>query len=279
MPTHPFHFAMLTHRGRVRKGNEDFCAAAIESGAFLVCDGMGGAAAGEVASRLAGETFLKVVAVASESKDSRSKSAPRAPRQRVADAVEAANRAVFEHARQSPELRGMGTTLVALLFEPPGLTLVHVGDSRCYRFRHGVFEVLTQDHSLVEEQVRSGELTPSQAAQHPWRNIITRAVGSQAQVEPDIQELDPQPGDLYLLASDGLTRELSDAAIASLLAEAYHSLHVGTGFAGTSTGKKAGVAAIEDTLPDLAILARTLVEKANAAGGGDNITVLLLGIR
>jgi protein phosphatase len=258
MNFYPFHCAMLTHPGRVRKNNEDACAAAIEYGAFVVCDGMGGAAAGEVASRVASQTFLKALAPAKD------KSARRpTPDVRLDVAIREANKAVFEHSRRSPQLYGMGTTLVGLLLEVspatverPSLTLAHVGDSRCYRFRGGTLQRLTKDHSLVEEQVSLGEISADEAETHPMRNIITRAVGSQALVDPEISHLEPESGDIYLLASDGLTRELSEVKIEQTL---------------TRAASKAA-----NGRPALDSLCKVLVNEANDAGGGDNITVLLL---
>ncbi len=266
MASKTFSFAMLSHPGRVRKGNEDTCAASTDPGvfgAFAVCDGMGGAAAGEVASRLAAETFLKTLTpVKGET--------PRTatPDARLDAAIHAANQAVFQKSRRLPEMQGMGTTIVALLLEisalasRPALTLAHVGDSRCYLFRADTLALLTQDHSLVEEQVRLGELSASEAERHPMRNIITRAVGSQASVEPEIRNLDTLPDDLYLLASDGLTRELSELAIA----QAFRRF-----LARETIRNRAGK-------PDLTILAQTLVDQANDAGGADNVTVLLLHV-
>ena len=249
---------MLSHPGRVRKNNEDTCASSKEHGAFVVCDGMGGAAAGEVASRVAAQTFLKAL---EPGKDPAARRAT--PDVRLDTAIHAANKAVFEHAKRSPQLYGMGTTLVGLLLEVspatverPSLTLAHVGDSRCYRFRNGELQRLTQDHSLVEEQMRLGEISADEAEHHPMRNIITRAVGSQALVEPEISHLEPESGDIYLLASDGLTRELSEAQIGQAFVRA--------------TSKAA------DGQPALDSLCKVLVNEANDAGGGDNITVLLL---
>ena len=200
---------------------------------------MGGAAAGEVASRLAADTFLAQLKPPPPAPDStpatptpRPSKAPRraTPDIRLDAAIHAANQTVFQRARKSPELRGMGTTLVALLLEypdsahlssqRPSLTLAHVGDSRCYLYRAGSPLRPHPDHSLVEEQLRSGQITAFEAQHHPMRNIITRAVGSQPTVEPEIRHLDPQPGDLYLLASDGLTRELSDINLAAILQRA-----------------------------------------------------------
>ena len=259
--TKSLNFAMLSHRGRVRKGNEDTCAASLEAGAFVVCDGMGGAAAGEVASRLATDAFLKSLTPIQEE-------APRTatPDIRLDKAIRAANDAVFAQSLRLIEMQGMGTTLVALLLENspgnsrPALTLAHVGDSRCYLFRNGLLALLTQDHSLVEEQVRLGEISAAEAEAHPLRNIITRAVGSQADVEPEIRHLDPLPGDLYLLASDGLTRELSDADIAQTI----HRFL--TREAVRNPTRKL----------NLKSLCQTIIDQANDAGGGDNITVLFL---
>jgi protein phosphatase len=259
----PFHFAMLTHPGRVRKRNEDICAGSSETGAFVVCDGMGGAAAGEVASRMAAESFLESLASQADGHEPPGSALTPSTQRRLQQAIQAANHAVFQHARQSPGRRGMGTTLVALLYEaagagqPAALTLAHVGDSRCYRWRNHELTLLTADHSLVEEQVRSGKLTPLEALQHPWRNIITRAIGTQATVEAEMQPLAPLPGDLYLLASDGLTRELSQEEIAEEFRRAYG-------------------AAVS---PCLGELAQALIDRANEAGGGDNITVLLFALR
>ena len=256
MPAQPVQFAMLSHPGRVRKGNEDTCAAAVELGGFVVCDGMGGAAAGEVASALATQMFLEALrAGPGESSEAGS------DERRLETAVVLANRAVYRQACSSPELEGMGTTLVGLLYAPAegkaaaSLALVHVGDSRCYLWRESALTALTLDHSLVEEQVRLGEITPLEAETHPMRNIITRAVGAAPSVEPEIRRLEPRSGDLYLLASDGLTRELPDA----MLAAAFREMII--------RGKQTS---------DLAALAKTLIDKANEAGGRDNITVLLL---
>jgi serine/threonine protein phosphatase PrpC len=267
-------YAMLTHRGRVRQGNEDTCAAAPDAGVYVVCDGMGGAAAGEIASSLAADTFL--AHLSSSPKGKRSLETPEA---RLNAAIQAANHAVYEQSRQSAKLSGMGTTLVALLHapivngsngkrrtpndhtnsrltDPPTLWLGHVGDSRCYRRRRGKLEQLTQDHSLVEEQLRAGQITAAQAAQSPMRNLITRAIGSQATVEPDIQSHRPQPNDIYLLASDGLTHEIDDEEISKILA----------------------VIPKPPTTASLTAACEALITAANRNGGHDNITVLLVAI-
>ena len=263
-------YAMLTHQGRVRQGNEDACAAAPEAGVFVVCDGMGGAAAGEVASHLAADTLL--AELGSKQGDSNDPNA----RGRLDAAVRAANQAVYEKSRSSAELNGMGTTMVALLHapvanggngwrrrtansratDPPTLWLAHVGDSRCYRRRRGELERLTVDHSVVEEQLLAGHITVAQAARSPMRNLITRAIGSQATVEPEIRGHHPYPNDLYLLASDGLTHEVEDAEIASIL----------------------GGLAMPYTADALTKGCEALIMAANRHGGSDNITVLLVAM-
>jgi protein phosphatase len=281
-------FAMLSHRGRVRHANQDACGALPEHGAFVVCDGVGGAAAGDVASHLASEAFLNSIGAPR-------RIAPRAAsssaanhagighrngdcpypandsRSRLEEAVRAANQAVFRHSRKSPRLHGMGTTLVAALLDgatgiaglaarmgsAPTLWLAHVGDSRAYLFRHGELHPLTRDHSLVEEQVSAGLLSRVQAGSSPIRNIITRAIGSQPTVEPDIAVHPSQPGDVCLLTSDGLTRELDDTQIAGILEE--------------RLARIVSPAALETAC-------HALVDAANAHGGQDNITVLLIAV-
>jgi protein phosphatase len=255
---------MLSHAGRTRHANEDTCAARPEIGAFVVCDGMGGAAAGEIASRLATEAFLHALSQhPAPHRRTSAKSTPETtstpspadhPRTRLDEAIRAANQAVFRHSRKSQSLHGMGTTLVAALWDndAPASTLwiAHIGDSRCYRLRRGTLELLTEDHSLVEEQIRAGVLTRTEAEFSPIRNIITRAVGSQPEIDPAIAAHQAQPGDLYLLASDGLTRELNDAQIARILTRASeHSIETAC---------------------------QALIDAANAHGGRDNITVLLI---
>ncbi|RXH57559.1 protein phosphatase 2C domain-containing protein [Granulicella sibirica] len=253
-------YAMSSHPGLVRKGNEDFCSASKEQGVFVVCDGMGGAAAGEVASRLAVETFTRALDHGNRAVDTV---------ERIQRAARAANDAVYRKAKQNRELSGMGTTLVAAILDAPPLLenaeseserpearfwIGHVGDSRCYLYRKGLLRLVTCDHSVVQEQMQAGLMTRAQAAHSPMRHIITRAIGAHAQVEAAVQPLDVGTGDIVLLASDGLNRDLSDEAIADVL-----------------SGIRTGAESLEAGCV-------ALVDAANAVGGHDNVTVLLLRV-
>jgi PPM family protein phosphatase len=241
--TTAYEAAGASHRGRVRAANEDTYLfrldEAAEAGDFVVCDGMGGAAAGEIASRIAAETMLEAMG-----------SGPLTAA-RMQQAVATSNAKVYSQAERDPVLSGMGTTLIAVGVRGLHAWVANVGDSRCYRFRGGNLERLTQDHSLVDEQVRMGRLTPAQAAISPFRNVITRAVGTDVRVTADVVEIELAPGDVYLLASDGLTRELADDRIAQILHAEAHP----------------------EQLVD------ELIQAANQAGGRDNITCVLVHVR
>ena len=232
--------AAVTDRGRKRPSNEDAFGYAVEHGVYVVCDGMGGAAAGEIASSLAVDEMLRQF----------SDRAGQEPELAVAaeQAVAAANAAIYSRSQRNYQLNGMGTTLVALLVEDRHVLVINVGDSRCYRLRSRCLEQITLDHSLVEEQVRMGRMSHSEALRSPLRNVITRALGTQCQVTPDLFELEAEPQDLFLLCSDGLTRELTDPQIEAILST-------------------------EQTLDE--ICAR-LVVAAKKAGGHDNITCVLV---
>jgi PPM family protein phosphatase len=231
--------AAATDRGRKRANNQDAFGFSIEHGVYVVCDGMGGAAGGEVASSIAVDEVLHVL-----TERDREAQVPKV----AEDAVTAANTAVYSRAQRNSNLSGMGTTLVSLVVEQAQVWVVNVGDSRCYRLRAGQLEQLTLDHSLVEEQVRLGRMTPHEALRSPLRNVITRAVGTQNGVTPDCFQFEAQTGDLFLLCSDGLTREVSDGGIQGLLAG-------------------------DEPLQERA---NRLIEEANKAGGRDNITCILV---
>jgi len=227
--------AGVTDTGRRRLRNED--AFICEPPLFAVADGMGGARAGEIAARLA--------AAALEEAGSET---------RGAEGVEAliveANRRIWERSLADPETAGMGTTVTAALVDAAqgNVAIGHVGDSRAYLLRNGVLEQLTTDHSLVAELVQSGVLTPEEAERHPQRSAITRALGTEPTVEVEVLTIAPEPGDLFLLCSDGLPTMVSDDEIAAALQAA----------------ERAPAAAAE-----------ALVARANARGGEDNVTVVL----
>lgn len=234
--------AALTDVGRVRSANEDAHGLCAEAGFFVVCDGMGGAAAGEIASNTAMTTMTERLCKLQPSDD---------PHQALESAIAEANDRVFLHAERESSLHGMGTTLVSLLVREGHVWIANVGDSRCYRYRTGSLERMTEDHSLVDEQVRLGQMTPAEAATSPLRNVITRAIGTREAVTPDIKEMATEHGDLFLLCSDGLTKEVSEPRLAELLG---------------------GDAA------DLQTLCQRLIQDANDSGGSDNITAILVKI-
>jgi serine/threonine protein phosphatase PrpC len=207
-----------------------------------VCDGMGGAAGGEVASRMTVQAVLERM--------STDAAAATDPRETLHTAIADANRAVMERADRDPGLYGMGTTLVALLLRPGLALIAHAGDSRCYLWRGGKLERQTHDHSLVDEQMRLGTMTREEAERSPFRSVITRAIGTQQTINEEVQELKTEPGDIFLLCSDGLTREVNEEEMARVLS-------------------------VEN---DLQAAAQRLVEAANEAGGRDNVTCVLVRV-
>jgi protein phosphatase len=240
-----------SHVGCRRDVNEDSLLVAPEIGILAVADGMGGHAAGEVASGLVIETLRDYLS----GKQPPATLPPLAPDSRLGPdanklraAIHLANARIFESIESRQELRGMGTTIVAALFQGDRLTIGYVGDSRAYLFREGTLRQLTADHSWVQEQVALGLLSPSEAHRHPFRNIVTRALGSREEVLLDIHEERLNPGDTLLLCSDGLNSMLEDHRIEEII-------------------RLAG----EDT----ARACQDLVEAANQAGGEDNITVIV----
>ena len=189
-----------THHGRVRAANQDALFA--DRGLFVVADGMGGHQGGEVASQIAVRSMA---------------GGTHASIDEFVQAVEASNRAVWDHAVEHPDLKGMGTTLTAIAVlgddRPPKLGVVNVGDSRTYRWRAGEFEQLTDDHSYVAELIRRGQLSEHEASTHPYRNMLTRAIGVADEVDVDRWEIVPEAGDRFVLCSDGLINELDDLEI------------------------------------------------------------------
>ncbi len=225
-----------TDTGRQRRGNED--SSFVRAPLFVVADGMGGAQAGEVASRIAVEHFEQGLPAEGTAEE------------RLAAVVQRANREIHERSYADASRAGMGTTLTAAYLEDDHVAIAHVGDSRAYLMRGGELTRLTEDHSLVEELRKKGRLTEEEALEHPQRSIITRALGPEPEVEVDTWSYPVRPGDVVLLCSDGLTSMIPEDAIARAIAES----------------------------PYLEAAAARLIAEANAAGGRDNITVVLFRV-
>jgi PPM family protein phosphatase len=221
----------LSHPGRRRRHNED--AWVCDPPLFAIADGMGGARAGEIASRVAATALGEQVDGSGEA--------------RVVALIQAANRRVYKRANEDTSTSGMGTTITVAFVEGGTVVIGHVGDSRAYLVRDGKLEQLTEDHSLVAELVRSGRLSPEEAETHPQRSVITRAIGTDPDVDVDTFSIEGKPGDLFMLCSDGLTDMVGDEGI---------------------------LETVEGNRDDLETTAKELVGLANRSGGEDNITVV-----
>jgi PPM family protein phosphatase len=241
-----YQFASLTHPGMARENNED--SMAIDEGTQLavLADGMGGYNAGEVASGMA-TTFIKSEMSRWLSQAGANASA-KDVRRALEICVENANRSIFNAANSNPHYVGMGTTLVVGVFQDSRLMVGHIGDSRCYRLRGQEFSQITKDHSLLQEQLDAGLITPEQAAQSTNKNLVTRALGVEDSVQTEVNEFRVEKGDVYLMCSDGLSDMITDDQICGILTSA-------------ATFDQAS---------------QQLVDAANAAGGRDNISVLLV---
>jgi serine/threonine protein phosphatase PrpC len=238
-----FTCAARTDVGIVRSGNEDNYMMLAEQGIFIVADGMGGHAAGEVASEMAVRTTSQLIGSLRGSSDEEAG-------ERIRNAIRAANDAIFERTLSEHDKRGMGTTVTVLVLLKDRYLIGQVGDSRAYLFREGQFQQLTKDHSYVQEQVDAGLLTPDQARVHPYSNVITRCVGAGMDVVPDIYFGLLEKGDVLLLASDGLTGMLEDEQLTDIVS--------------SGGGPQAWV--------------DQMVAEANRRGGLDNITAIVIQI-
>jgi protein phosphatase len=236
-------FCGKTDIGLRRSNNEDAFIISPELGFCLAADGMGGAAAGELASKIFADTVLEIFA---DSTDQSEKEIL----YRVKKAFSFANEKILDHATQNPNHEGMGCTAELLAFCGDGFALGHVGDSRTYRFRNGQLRQLTQDHTLVQQQIEEGLISSENIRNHPLRNIILRALGQERELALDLLRGKILPGDLFLLCSDGLTDMVQDDQIQEILSSDI----------------------------DIHRKADKLVESAKAAGGKDNITVVLVAI-
>ncbi len=234
-----------TDVGRIRAGNEDslYADADQERGLFIVADGMGGHAAGEVASEMA------VQIVARDLTDVRDVAAD-ASGLRMAEALKAANRAIYERTIEEADKQGMGTTASCLMMGQGRYLIGHIGDSRVYLLRDGTFRQVTKDHSYVQEQVDAGFLTPEQARYHPYSNVITRCVGANAAVEADVLSGEIQKGDVFLVASDGLTGMVEDPQLKKIL----------------------------ESQQTPGSMVAAMITEANRRGGLDNITAIVVQV-
>jgi protein phosphatase len=241
--------------GRVRDNNEDAHIVDDRLALFAVADGMGGHVAGEIASRVAVEAIEAFIEETAGADKNRTWPFPFDPSisleaNRLKAAFRLANRKIAAAIADAQELRGMATTASAVLFGTRRASVAHVGDSRVYVLRDGKLEQITSDHSWVEEQVRAGTMSRTAARQHPWRNVVTRALSGGEDPEVDVTEIAPAPGERFLLCSDGLFGVVPDAQIADLLGQ----------------------------LTPLDSICQRLVTAANEGGGPDNITALILQI-
>ena len=241
-----------TDPGPVREHNEDAFLVEQEEGLFVIADGMGGHAAGEVASRMAVETLLELLGGEGDDPDETRLVRDFEPtdtadilRERLRYAMNQASVKIRKESESRPETRGMGTTVVVLLAEDGQAHFAHVGDSRAYLYREGRLIRLTRDHTVVQQEIDAGRLTPELARLVPHKHILTQSVGFHGPVEPDTTTRVIEPGDLFILCSDGLTDPLDDAAILEV---------------------------VRSTPPEM--LADALCEAALAAGGEDNVTVV-----
>jgi serine/threonine protein phosphatase PrpC len=240
-----YEFCTRTDPGLARENNEDSVTVDEPTRLGILADGMGGYNAGEVASGMA-TTFIKSELgrwLAQAGRHANSREVRRA----MEICVDNANRSIFNAANSNPQYSGMGTTLVVGVFQDGRLMLGHIGDSRCYRLRGGALEQITKDHSLLQEQMDAGLITPEQAATSTNKNLVTRALGVEDAVLLEVNEHKVEPGDLYLMCSDGLSDMLDDEAISRIMAA-------------------------EGPLDQKTV---QLVDAANANGGRDNISVLL----
>jgi serine/threonine protein phosphatase PrpC len=244
-----------TNVGRERKNNEDTFRAASDGGVFLVCDGMGGHASGEIASQVAADAMVRFLTIDRHRADCAwppESQLHSSDEGRALDAaVRVANREVLTQAHGNPLHKGMGTTVVAVLASRERLAIVHVGDSRVYRYRAGELEQVTEDHSLLNHYLRTRPMSAQQIQSFAGKNVIVRAVGLRDQVEPEIQLRDYRKGDVYLLCSDGLNDMVGETEIAQLMRHSPYRLR--------ETGE-------------------ALIRAALAHGGKDNVTVLLLQV-
>ena len=245
-------YAGLTHVGMKRTHNEDNLALLPEESLYIVADGMGGHASGEVASQMSVETITSFFRMTTKDEEVtwpfKEEKNLRYDENRLVAAIKFSNQRIYESAARDARLKGMGTTIVTAFFTQGGAYLGHVGDSRGYRIRDGKIEQITEDHSLLNDYIKANKLTPEEIETFPHKNVIVRALGMKDTVQVDVNRLDPKPGDYYLLCSDGLSGMITDDEICQFITQA----------------------------ASLEAACEALVNGANANGGTDNITVALV---
>ncbi|MGA9520112.1 MAG: Stp1/IreP family PP2C-type Ser/Thr phosphatase [Myxococcaceae bacterium] len=240
-----------THVGMKRNHNEDNYLVLPEERLFCVADGMGGHSSGEIASKIAVEELAEFFQMTSRDQDStwpyKMDKSKNYDENRLATGVKLANVRIYERAASDVRYRGMGTTIVTVHFTSSGACVAHVGDSRVYYLRNGVLKQLTEDHSLLNDYLKAKKLTPEEIDAFPHKNVIVRALGMKETVQVDVLRVEPQPGDIFLLCSDGLSGMVTDAQMQETL----------------------------NSTPDLEAACNRLIDLANAAGGNDNVTCIL----
>jgi serine/threonine protein phosphatase PrpC len=256
MTSLPFNFASRSHPGMVRTHNEDALALVPTVGLFILADGMGGYKAGEVASGMAtallSSELTEDLRAQEQGRTNLFKPGEEGFHQLLRNRVDNANHVIYNAAAQQSQYEGMGTTLVMLVLQTEHATVAHLGDSRCYRLRGETFEQLTRDHSLLQEQMDAGLLTPEMAKLSNNKSLVTRALGVELEIELEVHDYPVSPGDVYLLCSDGLSDMLADEDI------------------------KLTLSALSNNLE---LAAQMLVQMANDAGGRDNVSVILVKVK
>lgn len=245
-------YAGMTHVGMKRTHNEDNLCLLAEESLYIVADGMGGHASGEVASAMAVETVTSFFRMTTRDEEVtwpfKEEKNLRYDENRLVAGIKFSNQRIFEAAARESRFKGMGTTIVTAFFTQGGAYLGHVGDSRGYRIRDDRIEQITDDHSLLNDYIKANKLTPEEIEHFPHKNVIVRALGMKETVQVDVNRLDPKPDDYYLLCSDGLSSMINDEKILDITLKSR----------------------------DLESACENLVAAANAAGGTDNITVILI---
>lgn len=247
-PKYDFNVGYATDIGRKRAQNQDSLAVDLDAGLFVVADGMGGHRGGETASHLAVDTIPRIVQEAQKNPHWNA-------RQTIADAIEEASARIFDRASKEPQLQGMGTTTIAIVFKGDRMIIGHVGDSRCYYLTPSAIWQATRDHSLVQEKLRAGLITRAEVKTDKMKNVITRSVGFEEDAQVEVYEMPARPGDVFLLCSDGLSGQLEDDEILQIVQEKL--------FQGQ----------------DVDAAVKELIDRANKNGGDDNITTIVVQLK